>query len=68
MGTDQTRTKPVSKAFLIWQNLPIPVIAAIEGFALGGMQLALAADIRIATPTTKCRLWKAVGDWFQTWV
>ena len=22
------------KAFLIWQNLPIPVIAAIEGFVL----------------------------------
>ena len=42
------------KAFLIWQNLPIPVIAAIEGYCFGaGMQLALAADIRIATPTTQ---------------
>jgi enoyl-CoA hydratase/carnithine racemase len=62
MGTDQTRTKLISKSFLIWQNLPIPVIAAIEGFCFGaGMQLALAADIRIATPLLKCRLWKAVG-------
>ncbi len=39
------------KAFLIWQELPVPVIAAIEGFCFGaGMQLALAADIRVRTP------------------
>lgn len=55
------------KAFLIWQNLPIPVIAAIEGFCFGaGMQLALAADIRIATPTTKMSImesrWGLVPD------
>lgn len=50
------------KAFLIWQNLPVPVIAALEGYCFGaGMQLALAADIRISHPDTKCRLWKAVG-------
>ena len=42
------------KAFLIWQELPVPVIAAIEGFCFGaGMQLALAADIRIAQPETQ---------------
>ncbi|WP_171497815.1 enoyl-CoA hydratase-related protein, partial [Acinetobacter ursingii] len=41
------------KAFLIWQELPVPVIAAIEGFCFGaGMQLALAADIRVAHPAT----------------
>ena len=55
------------KAFLIWQNLPIPVIAAIEGYCFGaGMQLALAADIRIATPTTKMSImesrWGLVPD------
>src|SRR5690606_1480876 len=33
------------KAFLIWQELPVPVIAALEGYCFGaGMQLALAAD------------------------
>lgn len=55
------------KAFLIWQELPVPVIAAIEGFCFGaGMQLALAADIRIAHPTTQMSImesrWGLVPD------
>ncbi|NHB56466.1 crotonase/enoyl-CoA hydratase family protein [Acinetobacter shaoyimingii] len=55
------------KAFLIWQELPVPVIAAIEGFCFGaGMQLALAADIRIAHPDTKMSImesrWGLVPD------
>ena len=55
------------KAFLIWQQLPIPVIAAIEGYCFGaGMQLALAADIRIATPQTQMSImesrWGLVPD------
>ena len=36
------------KANLIWQTLPVPVIASLHGYCLGaGMQLALGADIRI---------------------
>ena len=55
------------KAFLIWQELPVPVIAAIEGFCFGaGMQLALAADIRVAHPATKMSImeirWGLVPD------
>lgn len=55
------------KAFLIWQELPVPVIAAIEGYCLGaGMQLALAADIRIAHPDTQMSImesrWGLVPD------
>lgn len=55
------------KAFLIWQELPVPVIAAIEGFCFGaGMQLALAADIRIAHPKTQLSImesrWGLVPD------
>lgn len=55
------------KAFLIWQELPVPVIAAIEGYCFGaGMQLALAADIRIAHPKTQMSImetrWGLVPD------
>jgi len=38
----------------VWQELQIPVIAAIEGVAFGGgIQLALAADFRIAAPDAR---------------
>ena len=39
------------QAFLAWQELPVPVLAALHGHCFGaGMQLAFAADIRFATP------------------
>ena len=37
-----------------WRSLPQPVIAAVHGNALGGgLQIALAADVRIAAPDTR---------------
>jgi enoyl-CoA hydratase/carnithine racemase len=37
-----------------WQELPLPVIAAIHGVCFGGgLQIALGADIRIATPDAR---------------
>jgi enoyl-CoA hydratase/carnithine racemase len=37
-----------------WIRVPVPVVAAIHGNCLGGgLQIALAADIRIATPDAK---------------
>ena len=38
----------------VWQEVPVPVIAAVHGHALGGgCQIALGADIRFAHPDTK---------------
>ena len=38
----------------MWQELPVPVIAAVHGAALGGgLNIALGADIRIVHPDTK---------------
>ncbi len=50
-----------------WTDLPVPVIAALQGHALGGgIQLALGADIRIAAPDTKMSVleirWGLVPD------
>ena len=37
-----------------WTRLPVPVVAAIHGNCLGGgLQIALGADIRIATPDAR---------------
>jgi enoyl-CoA hydratase/carnithine racemase len=50
------------KAFLAWRELPVPVVASLHGHCFGaGMQLALAADVRIATPG--CQLSIMEGRW-----
>jgi len=51
----------------VWREVPVPVIAALHGFAFGGgFQIALGADIRIATPDTKLSVmemkWGLVPD------
>ena len=55
----------------IWQELPVPVIAAVHGVAYGGgLQIALGADIRFVAPDARLSirevLWGLVPDMSAT--
>jgi enoyl-CoA hydratase/carnithine racemase len=57
-GADGALSGPVPNRFqrvaYDWVTLPVPVIAAIHGNCLGGgLQIALGADVRIATPDAR---------------
>ena len=57
----------------VWQEVPVPVIAAVHGHALGGgLQIALGADIRIVHPETKLSVrevhWGLVPDMTGTFM
>lgn len=56
--------KPWQSSFqrvcLIWRDLPVPVIAVLEGYCIGaGLQLALACDVRISHPECKLSIMEA---------
>jgi enoyl-CoA hydratase/carnithine racemase len=57
----------VQYAVWVWHALPVPVIAAVHGAAIGsGFELALGADIRIVAPDTRMAIveldWGMVPD------
>lgn len=54
-------------AAMVWRKVPVPVIAAVHGVALGGgFQIALGADIRLVTADVKMAVleikWGLVPD------
>ena len=71
LGSLETRTRGIVNdpqyAVWGWRELPMPVIAAVHGVALGGgFQLTLGADMRFVAPDTKMSIleikWGLVPD------
>ena len=57
----------------MWQEVPVPVIAAVHGHALGGgLQIALGADIRFCAPDAQLSVrevhWGLVPDMTGTYM
>jgi enoyl-CoA hydratase/carnithine racemase len=55
------------RAAWVWTELPVPVIAAVHGVAFGGgLQIALAADVRLVAPDARLSVmevkWGLVPD------
>ncbi len=49
-------------------NLPVPVIAAVHGYAVGGgLEFALACDLRIASEDSSFGLPEIAHGWFPGW-
>ena len=66
-----TRTHGIANAAqqiaLVWRQVPVPVIAAVQGVAFGGgLQVALGADVRVVAPDAKLSVmeikWGLVPD------
>ena len=52
--SDESIANLAQRAAWIWKELPVPVIAALHGVTYGGgVQIALAADIRLVAPDAK---------------
>ena len=73
-----SRTHGIANVFQkvawIWREIPIPVIAAVHGVAIGGgLNIMSGADIKFITPDTKLSImelkWGMIGDMagFQLW-
>jgi enoyl-CoA hydratase/carnithine racemase len=66
-GDGASPANPAQAAAWVWQEVPVPVIAAVHGVAFGGgLQIALGADIRIVAPDAKLSVmeirWGLVPD------
>jgi len=64
---EQSPANVAQRAAWIWTELPVPVIAAVHGYAFGGgLQIALGADVRIVAPDAQLSVmeiqWGLVPD------
>jgi enoyl-CoA hydratase/carnithine racemase len=69
--TDGRITHLGQQAAYVWQEVPVPVIAAVHGVALGGgIQIALGADLRLVAPDARLSVleirWGLVPDMTAT--
>src|SRR5688572_2510076 len=69
---DDARISYLQQAFTVFEDLPVPTVAAVRGVALGGgCQLALACNLRIAAPDATFGLlearWALIPDLGATW-
>lgn len=65
--TSESPANVAQRAAWIWQEVPVPVIAAVHGVAFGGgFQIALGADMRYVTPDAQLSVmeikWGLVPD------
>lgn len=72
-STDDRITHLGQQVAHVWQEVPVPVIAAVHGVALGGgCQIAMGADIRICTPDARFSIleikWGLIPDMTGTWM
>lgn len=66
-GDDDSYGNLAQDTAYLWRELPVPVIAALHGMCFGGgMQIALGADFRFATPDCKLSImetkWGIIPD------
>jgi enoyl-CoA hydratase/carnithine racemase len=69
---DDERISWLQEAFTVYEELPVPTVAAVRGVAIGaGCQLALACHLRIGAPDASLGLlearWGLVPDLGGTW-
>jgi enoyl-CoA hydratase/carnithine racemase len=66
-SSDHSPANRAQRAAWIWQEVPVPVIAAVHGVAFGGgLQIALGADIRFVAPDVRMSIleikWGLIPD------